>query len=63
MAVQTVKIEFNERECQIMASAIACKQASVARSINAAKDDAELKAVYTRQAVELADIRRKFGGL
>jgi len=59
MAAKTVTIEFNERECVLLAAAIAVKQASVARSINAA-DDADLKGVYNKQAIEYADLRRKF---
>lgn len=61
MAAKTVTIEFNEREVHLLAAAIACKQASVARSINTS-DDSDLKAVYMKQSSEYADLRRKFGG-
>lgn len=61
MAIKTVTIEFNEREVGLIATAIACKRASLSRSVNSASDS-ELRAVYSRQLGEYVDLNRKFQG-
>lgn len=54
-----VTVELSEREAVLIGVSIAVKKASVARAYNAAKD-ADFRALFQKQLLELNDLSRKF---